>query len=495
MVFVCIERRLYITMTVTLLLPLLLLCGSQASHYHGTVMTFTPKFRMCQDDESVRVVFHYKLNFHSCTDEDSWKCVSGDCGTESVELYIVDQEAEIWCQREGVMFRQVSTNALFQLRLEGGDWMSGLKNGISGWRAVTKVDLRIRSDMGQPNSSPQTTILPILRVPSNCQRDYNLLAFDADGDEVKCRYGNTAAEECNPCTPPSVLTISPTCTLSFHSTSSSNEGPYAVQLEMEDFPRHTISLFQSDGVETRTPCDALSKIPIRFVLMVDTAVPCCTEGKYLPRFLPPTPAKGAQLIAYVNQPLEINIKAEATKSQVSQLFFSGPHGMVKQTGLEGQFLLNWTTSEKENGENHPICFVVQAVNNLNKYHSELRCVIVNVRNEPTTTMLPTTTTNTPTTPQKPTTTMLPTTTTNTPTAPQSTTIAPSIPENETEVQSNRTKELDESIYSHENSGVGKVFIIVFGVGIVGIIAGVAVWAVRRYKRQGRWSIDGMQQLQ
>ena len=51
----------------------------------------------------------------------------------------------------------------FHQRLEGGDWMSGLKNGISGWRAVTKVDLRIRSDMGQPNSSPQTTILPILQ--------------------------------------------------------------------------------------------------------------------------------------------------------------------------------------------------------------------------------------------------------------------------------------------------------------------------------------------
>lgn len=57
------------------------------------------------------------------------------------------------------------------------------------------------------------------------------------------------------------------CTLSFHSTSSSNEGSYAVQLEMEDFPDQTISLLQSDGVETsRTPTDALSKIPVRFAL-------------------------------------------------------------------------------------------------------------------------------------------------------------------------------------------------------------------------------------
>lgn len=46
------------------------------------------------------------------------------------------------------------------------------------------------------------------RVPSNCPRDFNLLAFDPDGDEVKCRYGKKTLSECNPCTPPSVLNLS-----------------------------------------------------------------------------------------------------------------------------------------------------------------------------------------------------------------------------------------------------------------------------------------------
>lgn len=40
-------------MTVNLLLPLLLLAASQASHYYGTVMTFTPKD--IKEDGSVRV--------------------------------------------------------------------------------------------------------------------------------------------------------------------------------------------------------------------------------------------------------------------------------------------------------------------------------------------------------------------------------------------------------------------------------------------------------
>lgn len=148
-----------------------------------------------------------------------------------------------------------------------------------------------------------------------------------------------------------VFLLLQSCTLSFHATSSSNEGPYAVQLEMEDFANQTISLVQSDGVAiTRSHSDALSKIPIRFALIggisgtenpwwisyfprtkhysrysinkttnvfivpVDPAVPSCTEGLYLPKFLPPTPASRAQLIAYVNQTLEIMIKAEAADS-------------------------------------------------------------------------------------------------------------------------------------------------------------------------------------
>ncbi|CAI5659793.1 unnamed protein product [Oreochromis niloticus] len=179
--------------------------------------------------------------------------------------------------------------------------------------------------------------------------------FDPDGDKVKCRYGNSSLSECNPCTPPSVLSLSSSsCTLSFSPTSSSNEGSYVVQLVMEDFPRQTITLTQTNGTQTTiTTNDAISKIPIQFALKVDPAVPSCTEGLFLPTFLPPTPANRAQLYNNVSQTLEINITAEALNS----------------TGT--------------------------------KYHSELRCVTVTVANRPiittTTTVPATTTTNTPST--------------------------------------------------------------------------------------------------
>lgn len=51
----------------------------------------------------------------------------------------------------------------FHHRLEGGYWINSVRNGIRSWRAVTLVELRNRSDTGQANRSPQTTILPAVR--------------------------------------------------------------------------------------------------------------------------------------------------------------------------------------------------------------------------------------------------------------------------------------------------------------------------------------------
>lgn len=50
------------------------------------------------------------------------------------------------------------------------------------------------------------------------------------------------------------------------------------------------------------------------VVSVDPAVPSCTEGLFLPMFLPPTPAHRTQLYTYVNQTLAISIKAQTLNS-------------------------------------------------------------------------------------------------------------------------------------------------------------------------------------
>ncbi|XP_031695856.1 uncharacterized protein LOC116378177 [Anarrhichthys ocellatus] len=311
---------------------------------------------------SITVVFRYKLTFHSCTQIDSWTCL-GNCGTEiSVELNIVNQELSgEWCQREGIMTRQFVSNAPLQLQLSGGDWMSN-KQRVTSWRAETLVELRNRSDTGRANGSPQTTIVPVLRVPSNCRRDFHLLAFDPDGDEIKCRYGNATLAECDVCTPPSVLSLSSSCTLSFSPTTSGDEGSYAVQLVMEDFTRQTITLTQHNGSNMILNANvAISKLPVQFILKVDPVVPSCTEGVYLPKFLPPTPANRARLYTPVNQSLDISIIAEANVSTISELLFSGPHNVNQTRVGVGEYILRWTPSENEDGQSHPICFSLQAV--------------------------------------------------------------------------------------------------------------------------------------
>ncbi|XP_026209037.1 uncharacterized protein LOC113157658 [Anabas testudineus] len=159
---------------------------------------------------------------------------------------------------------------------------------------------------------------------------------------------------------------------------------------MEDFPTHTITLTQTNGSqEVKTNSDALSKIPVQFAFSVDPEVPSCTEGLYLPKFLPPTPDNRAQLYTPVNHSLEILIKAETKNTTISELLFSGPYNVTYTTLAAGQYILNWTPSQNEDGESHPICFVVQAISSSTvKYHSELRCVIVTVGNASTTSSPP-----------------------------------------------------------------------------------------------------------
>ncbi|XP_035984921.1 uncharacterized protein LOC118558492 [Fundulus heteroclitus] len=113
--------------------------------------------------------------------------------------------------------------------------------------------------------------------------------------------------------------------------------------------------------------------------LVDPAASSCTEGDYLPRFLTPTPEHGAQFYSPVNQAVKINIRAATTHYLITELLYSGPYNVVKSSSGSGNFSLTWTPSAGEDGQSHPICFVVQASS---VYQSELRCVIVTVGKPP-----------------------------------------------------------------------------------------------------------------
>ncbi|XP_041725158.2 mucin-5AC [Coregonus clupeaformis] len=365
-------------------LPLLLLMmvsSSWASHFLGGTMTFNP--RGTNPDGTFRVDLRYKTAFHSsgCF-TDTWNCVSGDCGNEtSLVVKAVSQDiSEGWCQTEGVMTRHVSNNIqTFDLQLDGYCWVFN-DNSVNSWRLLTHVDLGVRSDTGKVNRSPQTTVIPLMSVPVNCQRDFNLLSFDPDGDMVRCRYAVPTDECATSSNLPNDFSLRGDCTLSFWGNRNTT-GTYAVQMMMEDFPTQSISLSYTNGSQSnRTSNNTLSKLPVQFAVRVDPPVPSCMEGLYLPMFLSPTPAQGALLYASVNQPLEITVRAQATQSTVSELLVSGPSTITKNTTVPGEYLLRWTPTEDEERGYYPVCFIARGANNSSKYHSELRCVIVSVGN-------------------------------------------------------------------------------------------------------------------
>nr|XP_024654863.1 uncharacterized protein LOC112429832 [Maylandia zebra] len=239
-------------------LPLLffVVCSTQAFFFlrnqnpgfYGTATYYTKD----ADNGSAMLTVRYTLNNRYCYNASLYNCQNNSC--ENVLNKISEISGE-WCQMEEIYYGEVPDNDVHLVMLHGDNWMyaSSLTSGANETNGVMSnittealIDLRTRSDTGKKNSSPQTAILPVMIVPSNCQMNFTLLMFDPDGDKVKCRFGNTS--ECQPCNLPSFLTILPSsCTLSFSPTNSTTEGLYVVQLMMEDFPIKNITLTQTNG--------------------------------------------------------------------------------------------------------------------------------------------------------------------------------------------------------------------------------------------------------
>ncbi|XP_043954694.1 uncharacterized protein LOC122820985 isoform X5 [Gambusia affinis] len=385
-------------------LLLLLITGAQAAYY-GAVIT-----NSFGDIQPFVLTYNFIESGSSCQEVDIWHC-GGNCTTPP--FYAIDESRNEWCQKTEVRIYTTYGPRTFayQHSVGSSNWIEN-RNGIVTPSLKISNDFRNRSDISKPNSTPQTTILPLVRVPSNCQRNINLLISDPDGDDIRCRYA--AGPECNICTPPSVLSLSSSCSLSFSPTNSSAEGPYAVQMMVEDFPRQTITLTDGNtGVqEVKTTSIAIGSIPFQFVFRVDPAAPSCTAGEFLPRFLPPTPEHGVQILINVNQSLKISIRSEASQAEITELLFSGPPGVTKNSSGSGNFTLTWRPIAGDGGLNYPLCFVVQANSSGSVYQSDLRCVFVTTGN--TTVSHPNTTTPQPTTITLTTTTNQPTTTTTPP---------------------------------------------------------------------------------
>ncbi|KAK7910029.1 hypothetical protein WMY93_014713 [Mugilogobius chulae] len=306
----------------------------------GTVISYYPKTK--HSDGSVEVVVRMLVISRDCS-PGFWQCYSGECGNViSAVSHIIYEDEDEYCQVEQVFTLHVPTNAPFVIRSnldEDGDQDNLEMNET--WKNLTEVDLRTRSDTGKANSSPQTSVLPNIRVPVNCQRNYQLLKFDPDGDDIQCRLLAITHLKCDNCDAAALLPSffnSEPCMIKYTPNLIQPGNQLKVNQIMEDFPKTSLNLTYTNGTkETRTSSDSIGKVPVQFIFTVDSSVPDCKEGLYLPKFF-------TRLL---------NMKPNS-----AELLHNGPLNMtVVRTGLK-EFALVWSPTE-EQVNHHPVCYALQ----------------------------------------------------------------------------------------------------------------------------------------
>uniref|UniRef100_A0A673A2S7 Uncharacterized LOC115439269 n=1 Tax=Sphaeramia orbicularis TaxID=375764 RepID=A0A673A2S7_9TELE len=124
----------------------------------------------------------------------------------------------------------------------------------------------------------------------------------------------------------------------------------------------------------------LSKLPLQFTIQVDSySAPSCVDGDYFPIFLAPTPRNGVNLPAWLNQTLEIKVISTARYTTIRDLIVTGPKGITKTKIDTEEYIIKWTPTDDDVDNHFPICFVSEAYDRYYRiYHSEPRCVTVDV---------------------------------------------------------------------------------------------------------------------
>nr|XP_057933381.1 uncharacterized protein LOC131132106 isoform X2 [Doryrhamphus excisus] len=234
-----------------LVLVLVLVSPASASHYFAGHSYFSSGGK--NPDGTFEVTIHHRSTFDGCGHIQSKYCYSGSCGWDvSSNRSVLDSSTNSpvynreWCEAQTVTTKRLSSNKPFSLRSASCCWIP-TRNNLANWRLLTTIDLGIRSDTGVPNTSPVIGTLPFLRVPQNCPRTYQLMAFDPDGDRVRCRYGLQHNTECSACAQPHGFQLDEdTCTLCYNNTNYDSR-ILGFELVVEDFPQQPVTLLYSDG--------------------------------------------------------------------------------------------------------------------------------------------------------------------------------------------------------------------------------------------------------
>ncbi|KAM7424731.1 hypothetical protein PAMA_000878 [Pampus argenteus] len=229
--------------------------------YYGGSVTFTHKGQ--NSDGTYEVEFRHRQTTYYCHQNNwgAYACYYGNCGrvTWGTIGFIAKNFNNLhWCHYEGVTKRKLNSNRPFAIRYPSvynydpgqGYWIPNVESSRAALRMMAHVDLGTRSDTGETNRAPITTIVSVLRVTRNCPRSFNISVFDPDGDRVRCRVPTSSSTyECGLCGLTSGFSLDQdSCSLQY--TYSTRTGFHPVELMVEDFPNKHITLSYSNGYYT-----------------------------------------------------------------------------------------------------------------------------------------------------------------------------------------------------------------------------------------------------
>ena len=115
------------------------------------------------------------------------------------------------------------------------------------WNVSTTFRLARRNDTNKINSTPRTSVDPVIRVQAGCNRTIVLHVSDPDGDVVRCRWAS--GRECNGiCNKISGATIDNTsCTITYKA--NRGLGYKGVAVMIEDFSPDSRQLLSSVALQ------------------------------------------------------------------------------------------------------------------------------------------------------------------------------------------------------------------------------------------------------
>jgi hypothetical protein len=265
----------------------------QAAHFFGGSMSW--RFKSFNGTNSSLVTIQFKQTYSwlyanqpcqvNTGTNANLTCLVG-CSTSSTDILIdgfcigSDQGLNV-TRSENVAELNFPLGSSIVLAYQSNAWASLVSySGGGGWSLISYLNLIVRNDTGRINSSPFSSMPPIVTVPTKLKQTIRIPLFDSDGDFVRCRWAiknmsieSTIVDECSAVCrnlPESQLISSQNnCSLSILLNTT---GYFVVALQLEDF-----SSSNPNG-------SVLSSVPLQFLIRTVDTLGCAAIPKIVGTF-------------------------------------------------------------------------------------------------------------------------------------------------------------------------------------------------------------------